>query len=169
MLQDHPKDAEFLNTHLVNYLQMQNIFGSGVATGQFAMGSTEPLGEQQEPDTIDLDAAAPKTPAGISTPQGPSREKATLGKRKRGMCEEEAQLYGGLVKSVDGLSSAIKQGTTGIYKAMMDIPNFTKAAQMFCLNFLMLNKGVAEGFMEMSAEDKEFWMKDHLALHHFGG
>jgi len=32
-----------------------------------------------------------------------------------------------------------------------------------------LNKEVAEGFMEMSAEDKEFWMKDHLALHHFGG
>ena len=169
MLQDHPKDAKFLNTHLVNYLQMQNIFGSGVATSRFAMGSTEPLGEQQEPDTIDLDAAAPKTPAGISTPQGPSGEKASLGKRKRGMCEEEAQLYGGLVKSVDGLSSAIKQGTTGIYKAMMDIPDFTKAAQMFCLNFLMLNKGVAEGFMEMSAEDKEFWMKDHLALHHFAG
>ena len=51
----------------------------------------------------------------------------------------------------------------------MDIPDFTKAAQMFCLNFLMLNKGVAEGFMETSAEDKEFWMKDHLALHHFAG
>jgi len=74
MLQDHPKDAKFLNTHLANYLQMQNIFGSGVATGRFAMGSTEPLGEQQEPETIDLDADAPKTPAGISTPQGPSRE-----------------------------------------------------------------------------------------------
>ena len=83
------------------------------------------------------------------------------------MGEEEAQLYGGLVKSVDGLSSAIKQGTTGIYKAMMDIPDFTKAAQMLCLNFLMLNKGVDEGFMEVSEEDKDYWIRDHLALHLF--
>ena len=97
-----------MNTHLVNYLQMQHIFGSGVAIGRFAMGSTEPLGEQQEAETIDLDADAPKTPAGMNTPEGPSGEKTTLGKRKRGMGEEEAQLYGGLVKSVDGLSSAIK-------------------------------------------------------------
>ncbi|RLM97832.1 hypothetical protein C2845_PM06G31480 [Panicum miliaceum] len=51
----------------------------------------------------------------------------------------------------------------------MDIPDFTKEVQMFCLNFLMLNKGVAEGFMEMSEEDKGFWMRDHLALQAFGG
>ena len=133
------------------------------------MGSTEPLGEQQEAEAIDLDVEPPKTPVANSTPQGPSGEKATLGKRKRGMSEEDAQLYGGLVKSVDELSSAIKPGTIGIYKAVMDIPDFTKAAQMFFLNFLIVNKGVAEGFMEMSAEDKEYWMKDHLALHHFGG
>lgn len=43
-LQDHPKDAEFLNCPLINYLQMQNIFGSGIATGRFAMGSSEALG-----------------------------------------------------------------------------------------------------------------------------
>ncbi|PAN45122.1 hypothetical protein PAHAL_9G095000 [Panicum hallii] len=45
-VKDHPKDAEFLNTHLINYLPMQNIFGNGVATGRFAMRSNEPLGEQ---------------------------------------------------------------------------------------------------------------------------
>ena len=58
---------------------------------------------------------------------------------------------------------------TGIYKAVMDIPDFTKADQMFCLNFFMLHKGVAKGFMEMSEQDKEYWMRDHLALHNFGG
>ena len=73
------------------------------------------------------------------------------------------------MKSVEGLSSAIKQGTPGIYKAVMDILDFTKADQMFCLNFFMLHKGVAKGFMEMSEQDKEYWMRDHLALHNFGG
>jgi hypothetical protein len=43
--QDHPKDIEFLNCHLVNYAQMQAIFASGVATRRHAMGSNEPLGE----------------------------------------------------------------------------------------------------------------------------
>jgi hypothetical protein len=145
------------------------IFGSGVATGKFAMGSNEPLGEQQEPDTIDLDADAPKTLVCNNTPQGPSGEKGALGKRKRGLSEDDAEFYGGLVKSIEGLSSAIKQETPGIYKALMDIPDFTKADQMFCLNFLMLQKGVAEDFMEMSKQDKEYWMRNHLALHNFGG
>jgi len=40
---------------------MQNIFGSGVATRMFAMGSSEPLGDPQDQETIDLDAEAPKT------------------------------------------------------------------------------------------------------------
>ena len=109
------------------------------------MGSTEPLGELQEAEAIDLDVEPPKTPVANSTPQGPSGEKATLGKRKRGMSEEDAQLYGGLVKSVDELSSAIKPGTIGIYKAVMDIPDFTKAAQMFCLNFLMVTRELLKG------------------------
>ena len=84
MLQDHPKDTEFLNTHLVNFLQMQNIFGSGGATGWFAMGSTKPLGEQQGAETIDLDVDAPKTPVGNNTPtRALLRESNTWKEEKR--------------------------------------------------------------------------------------
>jgi hypothetical protein len=43
-LQAHPKDAEFLNTLIENYQQMEVIFGNGFARGKFAMGSSEPLG-----------------------------------------------------------------------------------------------------------------------------
>jgi hypothetical protein len=43
-LQDHPKDAELLNTPLRFYDEMQTIFGSGMATGRFVVGSNEPLG-----------------------------------------------------------------------------------------------------------------------------
>jgi hypothetical protein len=53
-LQDHPKDAVFLNTHLINYSQMQTIFASGVATGWFAMGSNEPLGQPVTPTPLML-------------------------------------------------------------------------------------------------------------------
>jgi len=43
-MQDHPKDAELLNTPLRFYDEMQTIFGSGMATSRFVFGSNEPLG-----------------------------------------------------------------------------------------------------------------------------
>jgi hypothetical protein len=49
--QDHAKDAKFLNVPIVNYQFMQTIFGSGVATGHFAMGSNEALGQPSQQDT----------------------------------------------------------------------------------------------------------------------
>ncbi|KAJ1276791.1 hypothetical protein BS78_05G242200 [Paspalum vaginatum] len=53
---DHPKDAEFLNTSIENYMPMQIIFGSEQATRRFAIRSNEPLGtptdlDQPENDT----------------------------------------------------------------------------------------------------------------------
>jgi len=51
----------------------------------------------------------------------------------------------------------------------MDVPDFNKDAQMFCLNYLMINKGIVETFMEMDDEDKEFWMRDHMMKNNFFG
>ena len=62
LIQDHPKDVEFLNCPIQHYLHMQNIFGSGVATGRFAMGSSEPLGEPQDHETIDWILKLPRLP-----------------------------------------------------------------------------------------------------------
>lgn len=41
---DHPKDAELLNNPIEHYAQMEIIFGGGMATGHWAMGSGEALG-----------------------------------------------------------------------------------------------------------------------------
>ena len=40
---------------------------------------------------------------------------------------------------------------------------------MFCLNYLMVNKGIAETFLEMDEEDKGYWMRDHLLKNNFFG
>ena len=63
---------------------MLNIFGSGVATGQFTMGSTEPLGEQQEAETIDLDVDAPKTVLVTTPHKAPLERKPSLERGKEG-------------------------------------------------------------------------------------
>nr|XP_034594480.1 uncharacterized protein LOC117856159 [Setaria viridis] len=44
----YPKDADLLNKPIENYQQMQIIFGNGLATGKFAMGSSEPLGSPSD-------------------------------------------------------------------------------------------------------------------------
>ncbi|WVZ96112.1 hypothetical protein U9M48_041791, partial [Paspalum notatum var. saurae] len=46
--QAHPKDAEYLNKPIENYQQMQMIFGNGLATGKWAMGSNEALGSPSD-------------------------------------------------------------------------------------------------------------------------
>jgi hypothetical protein len=47
LLQDHPKDAEFLNCPIRFYIEMESIFGHDMATGRFAQGSGEALGVNQ--------------------------------------------------------------------------------------------------------------------------
>ena len=49
-LQDHPKDDEFLNTPIKFFDEIQTIFGSGMATSKFAMGSNEVLGTNKYMD-----------------------------------------------------------------------------------------------------------------------
>ncbi|WVZ83599.1 hypothetical protein U9M48_030730, partial [Paspalum notatum var. saurae] len=46
--QVHPKDAEYLNKPIENYQQMEVIFGNGLATSKFAMGSIEALGNPSD-------------------------------------------------------------------------------------------------------------------------
>jgi hypothetical protein len=43
-LQDHPKDDDFFNKTIINYHEMHTIFVGGIAMGEFAMGSNDPLG-----------------------------------------------------------------------------------------------------------------------------
>jgi hypothetical protein len=51
LLQDHPKDVDFLNTPTRFYEQMETIFGSFMATSRFSLGSKEALGVNS--NTID--------------------------------------------------------------------------------------------------------------------
>lgn len=134
------------------------------------MGSNEPLGEPQEQEAIDLDADAPKStlPSPLADNECKSDAQLLSGcKRKRGPNKEEGSLFGGLIKSVDGFANAVRGETFGIYRVVMDYPNFSKEDLMHCLSYLMKNKVIAEGFMEMDEVDKDFWLRDHLSNTNF--
>ncbi|KAK1667181.1 hypothetical protein QYE76_055340 [Lolium multiflorum] len=83
-LSGSPKDAEL---PIANYDEMHTIFSFGLATGKYAIGSSEPLGsaaanpapedaETQESDTVNLDGEPDKA--------ADAPEKVSAGKRKRG-------------------------------------------------------------------------------------
>ncbi|KAM0919239.1 hypothetical protein ACQ4PT_008353 [Festuca glaucescens] len=102
---DHPKDAEFLNVPIANYNEMHTIFSFGLATGKYAMGSSEPLGspapppapedaDTQESDTVNLDADKP-----VDAP-----EKPTAGKRKRGAFADDELV------AFTNMTVAVKEG-----------------------------------------------------------
>ena len=142
ILQDHPKDAEFLNVPLVNYVQMQAIFASGVATSRYA---------------IEVDAEEPAITHEGKCNASDQKSKAascqTLGKRKRGICEEEGAYIAGLTDDVWGFVDAFKEsihseGAPGIFNAVMSCNNFTKAQLMFYLDHLMEHKKTALGSWE---------------------
>ncbi|KAF8696273.1 hypothetical protein HU200_037176 [Digitaria exilis] len=177
-VKDHPKDAEFLNCPLMNYLQMQNIFGSGVATGRFAMGSSEPLGTPAEQETIDLDGEAPPpvlpTQNGEGSGSNAKGEQQGLGKRKRVVLDDEVAFFIGLTDAINGFAKAVMDTNTpkaapGIYSAVMGCPNFSREALMFCLNYMMKEKETAMGFLDMEPDDRELWLRDHLGRNNFYG
>ena len=80
-----PKNAEYMNASIKNYLEMQNIFDSSVATDRFAMGSNEALGEPQDQDTIDVNYETPKRPMDtqIGTAVEDKGEATSSGRRRR--------------------------------------------------------------------------------------
>ncbi|WVZ83008.1 hypothetical protein U9M48_030199 [Paspalum notatum var. saurae] len=168
-LEDHQKDAKFLNVPIQNYQFMQTVFGAGVATGRFAMGSNEPLGNPPtKQETIDVDKAeAPPTVKDkIEQGKGKCKQEANK-KRKRVINEDDAALMTGFTDAIWGLNAALSEGNhaeaaPGIYRAVMGCTNFSKDDLMTCLNYLMEHKAPTMVFLEMSVEDKELWISTYL-------
>jgi hypothetical protein len=179
-LQDHPKDAEYLNVPIVNYQFMQTIFGSGVATCRHAMGSNEPLGTPvAEEEVVDLEKqdeeekavnskGKRKAEADVKVDKGKGKCKAEATKKKRGMIPEDAAaLMTGFTDAIWGLNATLSEGNhseaaPGIYDAVMGYPGFARTDLMTYLNYLMEHKALAMVFMGMSSEDKELWIHTYL-------
>ncbi|KAK1679269.1 hypothetical protein QYE76_040117 [Lolium multiflorum] len=130
---DHPKDAEFLNVPIANYNEMHTIFSVGLATGKYAMGSSEPLGsaapspapedaDTQESDTVNLDADKPDD----------APEKPTAGKRKRGaFADDELVAFTNMTVAVKEVAQAISANKPtdmhpDLYNAVMYMFGFTE-------------------------------------------
>ena len=132
---------------IANYDEMHTIFSFGLATGKYAMGSSEPLGsaaaipsnedaETQESDTVNLDADKPAD----------APEKPTVGKRKRGaFVDDELVAFTNMTVAVKEVAQAIRTNKPtdmhpDLYNAVMDMLGFAEDDLMAALSHLVDHK-----------------------------
>ncbi|KAK3158878.1 hypothetical protein QOZ80_2AG0142800 [Eleusine coracana subsp. coracana] len=175
-VKDNPKDEEYLNKPIEHYLAMQIIFGGGVATDRFAMGSNEPLGQPPSHDeSVESPPAKPvdSTHCTKSTGNTGAPEAVVLGKRKRvALTEEEGAIMLGMTQVVGDVAAAMRESAhceaaPRIYKAVMSTTGFTREALMFALDYLMTQKATTLVFVEMEDEDRDLWLRTYLGKHYY--
>jgi hypothetical protein len=165
-------------------MPMQIIFGSGVATGKFAMGSNEPLGKPT--DIVDiLDDGIEVTSKFVDcsnltnkgktidkgTPGESNDNKPNLGKRKRFMTDEDVAVFNGMKQAVSDVAAAVRESihaeaAPGIYNVVINCPGFSKEALMYALNHMMEHKATSLVFLDMTPDDRDLWLKTFLAKHY---
>ncbi|KAF7009736.1 hypothetical protein CFC21_024242 [Triticum aestivum] len=153
-IKDHPKDVEYLNVPLENYVQMLAIFGSGIATGRYAMTSHQALGVpsmvETSPSFVNLEGcgsefvdgnepgssatgAAHGEDGGVAAHgKEPCKDaSSSIGKRKRAslMSEEEVLVMSNMSDAVCEVAIAIK--STGeahpkLYNSVMELPGLAR-------------------------------------------
>ncbi|CAM0902563.1 unnamed protein product [Alopecurus aequalis] len=153
----HPKDVEFLNRPIENFVHMQVIFSFGLATGKFAMGSGDPLGvplpedaETQDSEPVIVDGPPEKQGEGHAHGHGHGV------KRKRGaLGDDEIQAFASMIEAVKEVASAIRENKQldmhpDLYSAVMDQIGFTDENLMVALGHLVDHKAQGVNFIGMS-------------------
>ncbi|CAM0944399.1 unnamed protein product [Alopecurus aequalis] len=167
-ISDHPKDAEFLNKPILNYIQMQIIFSYGLATGKHAMGSGDPLdtplpedADTQESDTVVIDG-----------PDKPADAPILGGKRKRGaLGDDEIQAFSSMTEAVKEVAAAIRENKPtnlypDLYVAVMDAVGFTEEALILPLGHLVDHKAQGVNFVGMAEQHRTLWLRTFLGKYY---
>jgi hypothetical protein len=181
-LQDHSKDAEYLNTPVRFYTKMDAIFGNALATGRFALGSGEALRQNQADSVAAKVDGSPLTPTtGDKAPTAPTKgskvtevpSSAAGGKRKRGnFSEEEMLMLTNMSDAVNNMANALRE--TGLahvddnlYLAVMEMPGFFEEALIVAYTSLLDNKAQGRGFVNMTDAHRTIWLRTFLAKNYF--
>uniref|UniRef100_A0A0E0KKI4 Uncharacterized protein n=1 Tax=Oryza punctata TaxID=4537 RepID=A0A0E0KKI4_ORYPU len=188
-------DAEYLNVPLENYTQMAIIFGNGQATGRFAMGSNEALGNPVDMADSGLgptggiigdDIAA--GPSGVGAESGgtaarasgvgPTGDEPTGGsnsdkKRKRtpALDEGEVALISNMTDSVNKVASAIlatahTEVHPDLENSVMDLPGFSEDQLDLVLSHLTKHEAESLVYIQKNEARRARWVKKFLEEHH---
>jgi hypothetical protein len=162
---------------------MQTIFGSVMASGRFALGSSEPLGVNN------ADSVAAKLEGhgftsaafeGKATTEVGEGSKATapvtstvgVKRKKPNFSEEEILMMTNMTDAVNNVASALKEiGAAhldpNLYLAIMEMHGFTTEALIVAYTYLLKNKATGIGFVNMAINHREIWLRNYLAKNYY--
>ncbi|XBI55604.1 hypothetical protein VPH35_037387 [Triticum aestivum] len=170
-IKDHPKDVEYLNVPLENYVQMLSIFGSVIAIGRYAMTSNEALGVPSMVGTsssfVNLEACGSEFVVDGNEP-GLSASAAAHGETTAAPHGKEPCKDANMSEAVREVAIAIK--STGeahpeLYDVVMELPSFTEDDTLIVLDYLNENSNRARShsFVQMSETRRTRWVMHHLS------
>jgi hypothetical protein len=167
---------------------MMTIFGNGLATGKYVMGSNEALGTPSEcvgtsikAKVVDLDNTA-KTIDDVGKLWEEATKDATEvtnvgagvgSKRKRTVLgEEDVVLMSSMTEALKDVASAIRETKVEImhpdlYGAVMYMPGFPHEALIVAYSHLLDNKPQRDAFVKMSEAHRVLWLRTWLAKHYY--
>jgi hypothetical protein len=176
------KDVDFLNKPIENYQQMLVIFGNGMATEKYAMGSNEPLCSPSDwaesalktdstDVTKDSKGAEEFGKMALDAPKG--ADVAVGSKRKRSMLtEEDTLVLSSVTDVVNNVAEAIHSTKVdevhpNLYSAVMFMPGFTEEALIVAFSHLVDNKAQGTTSVGMSHSHCVLWLRTFLAKNYY--
>ncbi|KAK3118761.1 hypothetical protein QOZ80_9BG0706670 [Eleusine coracana subsp. coracana] len=188
-IEAHPKDAEYLNRPIENYKEMMTIFGTGLATGKWAMGSNEALGttfsdassvmKSESFDEGDKAARAIDEMAkamGDSMTSREGREVPSAGadrKRKRAaFTDDDTVALNNMTDAVKDVATAIRETKVELLNpdlngAVMYQPGFTEEALICAFSHLVDNRAQGDAFVTMTESHRVLWLRTWLSKHYY--
>ncbi|CAN6338259.1 unnamed protein product [Urochloa humidicola] len=119
---DHKADEEYLNKPLLNYAEMETIFGNSMATGRFAKDSSADLGTEED-DEVEAEAEEGNG-NGVSDGRSNSCEQGASSnprKAKKAKIMENAE-EGGLIGAFNKVGDKLAAAITEVAKSNNQLP-----------------------------------------------
>jgi hypothetical protein len=161
---------------------MQAIFGSGMATGRFAVGSNETLGvNSYQPDSGLGKVKGPLgNHGGVEKNEQGEGSKATEllisdgGRKTKRACFDvkEVLIMTNMIDVVNNVANALREsGPTHMdvdsYHVVMDMPGFSEEALIVAFSRLLDNKAQATAYVKMVDSYRVLWLRTFLAKHYY--
>ena len=156
---------------------MEVIFGNGLATGKFAMGSSEPLGSPS-----DFAESSFKSDENVKGAEDGSKKEVPVSggsgsgsgkKRKRSvLTDDDVHVFGGMTTAVNNVAEEIRETKQqdvhpDLYADVMFMPGFTEEALIVAYSHLLDHKNHGTAFVHMTDSHRVLWMSTFLGKHYY--
>ena len=94
-------------------------------------------------------------------------------KRKRGnFSEEEMLMMTNMTDAVNNVASALRgirpaHVDPDLYLEVMEMPAFTTEALIVAYTYLLENKALGRGFVNMAISHRDIWLRNYLAKNYY--